>query len=203
MIKMSIEGLKYCILLTLGVTLIIPIIGIIIAGIKNGVLKFFNKVSKGRGAGMWWFIYGMVLFPGTVFHEGAHALGALITGARVKDISVIPDRKKGTLGETLIEPRGSKLMQSLQLTVSATSPVSFGIIALVVGIFLLYPICTAFWQKAIITYLSLAIFFHMSMSTEDVKAWAKGIVFVLIPIFLIFLVLTLTGVILPATGLMN
>lgn len=192
---MNLKTLKYCILITLSITLAIPIIGIIIAGIKNGVFKFFDKIFKGRGGSASRFIYGFLLFPGTVFHECAHALGAFLTGARVTQFSVLPSKEdKNSLGRTVIEPRGSKMIRSIQLTASATSPVFFGLIVIILGIALLYPILTAFWQQALFTYLFLAIFFHMSMSNDDVKAWIKGVPFLLILVFLIVLLLALLNI---------
>jgi hypothetical protein len=172
---------------TIIVIISVPIFGFIINKIVNGILKFLVKHF-----GVWVtnFIANRITFIGTVHHELSHALLAFITGAKITKIDLFYPQGN-TLGRVEFKTRGGKLIQSLQLTMSAIAPVLLGACTEYLLIYYGLANCNIIWLKVIICYLIISILFHMTMSKQDVYSAVKGLPIVSILLFVIFSILNI------------
>ena len=75
--------LKYSALISLGVIIIIPLIGMIINFIVTIIL---SRIIRGK---LYLFVANTLTFPGVMYHELSHALFAFITGAKIEKISMM------------------------------------------------------------------------------------------------------------------
>lgn len=166
---------------TIILVLIIPCIGYLINLLKSLIVKGVAKVF-GRGFAI--FVGNYLTFPGVVHHELSHALFALITGAKVHSVHLFHP-EGNTLGKVEMSPRGNFIFSSIQMTMAAIAPVVMG----TVTEFLLYrfawPALPEIWQKAILVYVMLSIFLHMTMSKADIKNGLKGVPICFLIIFVI------------------
>jgi hypothetical protein len=170
---------------TIIIILIVPIFGYIIDKIVDCILKFLVKHF-----GVWItnFIANRLTFMGTVHHELSHALLAFITGAKITKIDLFYPQGN-TLGRVEFKTRGNKIMQSLQLTMSAIAPVILGTCTEYLLVNYALVNCDVIWLKVIIYYLIISILFHMTMSKQDVHSAVKGLPIVTLIIFIIFSIL--------------
>lgn len=125
-------------------------------------------------------------WPGTVFHELSHALFIVLTGAKITHFSVLP--KGRTLGRVEFVSRGGLFARSLQLSLSAVAPVICGAAAEIL-IFVLFPLCGAAWQRALLIYLAISILLHATLSSQDIKNFWRGLLPTSLTVYAIMLVL--------------
>lgn len=166
---------------TLIILMIVPIVGLCIGYIVDKIISIMY-----RTLGKFWtlLIANRLTFIGTVHHELSHAIFAFITGAKIIKIDLFYPQGN-TLGKVIFQPRGNKILQGVQLTLSAIAPVITGAIS----VFILYTevlaICTKPWQYIIIVYLIMSILLHTTMSIQDIKNAIKGLPVCSIIIFII------------------
>ena len=137
---------------------------------------------------------GYITYPGVAFHEGSHALFALLTGAKVVEFSLrrrpLEDGRGYVLGTLGIVNRGGPVAKAFQSTMTGIAPAITGTIAMVLMIALLFPILTEWWQWIIVIYLFICILLHTGLSRQDLKNTLPGIPICLGTLFVIFLIFT-------------
>lgn len=125
---------------------------------------------------------------GTIIHELSHAIMAFATGAKVTEVKLLELSKNGRLGHVSFKTCGSKMKQSWQLAMTSCAPTLNGILwcYILFKVLFLYRL-SAGWT-ALLVYLLISIFDHMSMSEADSKNYMKGM-FIVFPImtFLMFI----------------
>lgn len=166
---------------TLLVPVIITVLGLGVQLITRLLITLLSFIIGSEAA----YLFGnYITYPGVVHHELAHALWAWMLGARVQRITLRPRGR--TLGSVDFIPRGGRVRQSLQMTLSSIAPVLMGMITLyLIGRFL-WPACTVLWMRVVVGYLALCIFFHMDLSGQDVRVALSGLPICLILLFAIF-----------------
>ncbi|MBR6381569.1 MAG: hypothetical protein IKS07_07860 [Lachnospiraceae bacterium] len=125
-----------------------------------------------------WIVYAVInylFFPGVMIHETAHALFALLTGAKVTEVALF--KKEGhSLGHVAFRNRGGVFLVALQNILISAAPMFVGT-AVLLGcryVLLGYP-DLALWVKILVGYLGISMFFHMTMSPEDIKIYVRGL----------------------------
>ncbi len=177
--------LKYSALISLGVIIIIPLIGMVINFIVTIIL---SHIIRGK---LYLFVANTLTFPGVMYHELSHALFAFITGAKIEKISLY--HKQGNqLGSVEIKTRGPWINRSMQLSFSACAPVIMGLLAEGVIFFVFAKVSLPVWAMILLGFLAFCILLHMDMSGADIKGYLKGIVFVFF-LFFVIAFLTLYG----------
>lgn len=112
-------------------------------------------------------------YIGTVIHEFSHAAFAVLTGAKVNKITLIPHGT--TLGSVEYTPRGNKFFQGLQMSLSAVAPTLVGTLLLFLLFTEVHPLLTEAWHYVLFYYLALSILFHMDLSLQDLRNFFSGI----------------------------
>lgn len=138
---------------------------------------------------------GHLTFPGVVYHECSHALFAMLFGAKVTGMSVIPVREEDgstTLGSVTFITRGSAPLRSLQMAMSAVAPAITGFAGMAALILLAFPACTAWWHWVLAVYAFICLLFHSELSDQDVRTGRKGIPFLVVLLLLVFLIFPVT-----------
>ena len=124
----------------------------------------------------WWVnvIINYIMFPGVMLHELSHALFAVITGAKVTEMKLF--KKEGdSLGHVNFRHRGSTILIAIQKIFISAAPMFCG-----------FFIVTGCWHvvahtgvnielKILLGYIGFSMFFHMTMSPQDIKVYWKGI----------------------------
>jgi hypothetical protein len=116
---------------------------------------------------------------------------AFVTGAKVTRISLIPHGQ--ALGQVEYRPRGGKILQAIQMSLSSIAPILCGMVTESALILKVFPLCDTWWENTILAYFAVSIFLHMTLSREDLINLRNGIiptVFVLYCVFLIIGVVT-------------
>lgn len=131
-------------------------------------------------------IRNRLTFIGTVHHELAHALFASVSGAKVTKIELFHVRGN-QLGCVEFYPRGNVVIRAVQMTLASIAPVLCGALSLSVIFWIFTSFPLEIWQIIVLGYLFISIFFHMNMSTQDVKNAWKGIPVTIIIGYFIFL----------------
>ncbi len=173
---------------TLLIFLTILIAGFVINIINTGLTGFTATLTGEKPA---FILRNYLTYIGTVHHELSHALVALLTGARVKRINLIP--RGATLGSVDIETRGNIFLRSIQLSLSAVAPVVMGALSLILLWQNLLPRLSRLWHYIAFWYLFISILLHMTMSGTDYISFFKGMIPSLVVFFLFFLVLGAFG----------
>lgn len=166
---------------TLQVLLVIPILGLTIGFIEKAIFRF---ISKHLGVKMAVILNDRITFIGVVHHELSHALFALISGAKITSMDLFKP-KNGTLGSVSISPRGSGILKSIQMTLTAIAPVVTGMISMSLIVWIGIKNNLDIWWTVILIYLFLSILFHSTMSKADLKCALKGLPICVIIIFIV------------------
>ena len=141
-----------------------------------------------------WFVYFIInylFFPGVMIHETAHALFALLTGAKVSEVALF--KKEGnSLGHVSIQHRGSSVLVAVQSIFISSAPMYVGAAV----VYTCYRLITSgvlpyLWLKILVGYLGVAMFFHMTMSPQDIKVYVKGIPIFMLILFIVMIILRL------------
>lgn len=156
---------------TLVIVLIIPILGLVIGQLQNIIAKVISRLLGGKIA---YIVINMLMFIGVVHHELSHALLALVTGAKIVSIELFHPQN-GTLGKVKFIPRGNKIIQSVQLTLSAIAPVIIGCVSEYILITYVLASTESVVIKCVVYYLIISILMHMTMSKQDIKNAIKGL----------------------------
>lgn len=171
-------------LLTAAAVLSIVLAGLLIR-LAGRLILFVLSLAVGRRGAE---IAGNYLtFPGTLVHELSHALAALLAGARVTSVSLVP--RGNTLGSVRIVPRGGPAARALQRTLSSLAPVFGGGLCLYLLRRFVLPLCSAWWSALLFGYLFVSILLHMDLSVQDLRTAAKGVPLCLLLLFALFLLL--------------
>lgn len=168
---------------TLLVVILLFAIGIVINGVSKMIGRILAAVFGGRAA---YVFRNYLTWPGTVHHEFSHALLAFLTGAKVTRISLIPHGQ--ALGQVEYRPRGGRVLQAIQMSLSSTAPILCGMVTEALLLIRVFPLCDEWWKYALFVYFVVSIFLHMTLSREDMINLWNGIiptVFVLYCVFLI------------------
>ncbi len=174
-------------ILTIAVLVALLIVGLLISWASDRITIFIARFTGSRIA---FGIRNYLTYIGTVHHELSHALLALISGAKVEEIHLMP--KGEALGYVNLTPRGPKFLQGFQLSLSAIAPMLCGL-ATLSGLSVLYGYVSGGW-RGLILYLALSIFFHMNLSPADIKNFVKGLLPTTLLLYLLILLLQITGI---------
>lgn len=167
---------------TLQIILFIFVIGYIL-GILSEILN--TVLIKLFGIKTALILLNRVTFIGVIHHELSHAIFGFISGAKIKSVDLFRP-KDNSLGSVKIVPRGNKIIQSFQLTLTAIAPVLTGMISLciIIGLTTSNFQYLKLWQLVIIIYLFISILSHSNMSKADLKCAIKGLPMCTILIFI-------------------
>lgn len=176
------------IILGAAIPLLLSIVGLLLFFIQTGIRAFLAYTI---GESTMVFLCDYLTAPGVVFHELSHLFMCIITRAKILSFRLYHPSSDGTLGTVDFAARGFIISRSLQYFLISSAPVYFGIAIETVGIlafvkgWMLY-----WWQYALLMYLMICIFFHVHMSSQDLKVFAKGIpLFSLVVIFVLHTIL--------------
>ncbi|MCR4716921.1 MAG: hypothetical protein K5656_07045 [Lachnospiraceae bacterium] len=135
-----------------------------------------------------------VFFPGVMLHELAHAFLAVLTRAEITEVALFKHEGE-SLGHVTFRNRGNKVMVALQNIFASSAPMWIGGVV-VYGCFYWIGILPKdlLWLKIILGYIGVSMFFHMTMSSADIKVYIRGIPLFIPMLFLVVLVLRLVGV---------
>ncbi|SNU04489.1 hypothetical protein SAMN06297422_10131 [Lachnospiraceae bacterium] len=134
-----------------------------------------------------------LFFPGVMLHELSHAFLAFITGAEVTEVALFK-REEESLGHVSFRNRGNLFLVSLQNVFASAAPMFCGG-AIVFGCYYGVTHITILWLRILLGYLGVSMFFHMTMSVQDIKIYIKGVPIFMGLIFIVCLLLKLFGVI--------
>lgn len=177
------QNLQTAFLNTAVIFLFLFLFGLLIHVVKNGIHSLLAAMLGAKAA---FIAVNYLTYPGTIHHELAHALLAIVTGARVTGIRLLPRGR--TLGSVDMVPRGGVILQSVQNLLSAIAPVLCGCISLYCLFIYGWPLCTCWWQMALFFYLFFSVLLHMDLSAADIRIALSGLPVCAVIIFLILLV---------------
>ncbi|MBQ7678592.1 MAG: hypothetical protein IJT34_01915 [Butyrivibrio sp.] len=168
--------------------ILIPVIGLILDALESGLYGIGMRIL-GQKLGYWVIL--IITWPGVIMHEFAHALFALVTGARVTRISFLPEKTEGgyILGCVEYGTRGPFPFPAIQNTLSASAPT-------VVGLFLSGLIMTCLDRvpggtlQGVLIYAALCMLCHSSMSKQDLKNYWRGVPVLFLLLFAGFLLMS-------------
>ena len=183
-------------LYSLALAVAVPVL-IIVVGYALNLLQIGIAELLALFLDPWWveMIVNTVFFPGVMLHELSHALMALITGAKLTEVKLF--KKEGrSLGHIAFRPRGTKIMISIQEVFISSAPMYFGAMIVFASFKLMLLISWSAWLlKIFMGYIMASMFFHMTMSRQDIKVFVKGVPIVMLLVFTESLLLNLFGVI--------
>lgn len=171
-----------------GILTLIAIFFVIIVGaIMNLIERLqLNLLTKILGIGPALFICNYFTIAGTIIHECAHALFAICSGAKVKEISFL-DLKGDSLGHVTYVVRGPFFMKAIQHSLCACAPVFVGLVCELIIINQIFYENYPIWGQVILWYLAISVIDHMSMSPIDIIHYFQGIWAVIPIVFTIIL----------------
>lgn len=166
---------------------VLLISGIIIVGLLlNSVVQFISKILVTFvGINITHFLLTKLTFIGVIHHELSHAITALLTGAKVKRIELFTMFKADRLGSVQFIPRGSLVLQGVQVVFTSIAPMVYGFISL----FFLFSVSTDNMLLIVLLwYLRISILIHATMSPQDIHICLTGlpiVIFILIVFFFV------------------
>ena len=109
-------------------------------------------------------------FFGVIHHELSHLLLAFVLGAKITGVCLFrwSPAQDGSIGQIRYVPRGTKLMQAMQVALSSAGPLLLGTLDLYLAVRYLHPLVTWPW-RALLLYLEISVVLHMSLSRQDIK----------------------------------
>lgn len=161
------------------IVMIVPVIGLLINLLEKSLTKSLVKMI---GVKLTLFIMNYLTFIGTVHHELSHAIYGFVTGAKITKIELFKPHD-GALGQVQIVPRGNPILRSFQLCMSAIAPTVQGLITECLLLKFFPAQSEIILLKAIIIYVAISIFIHMTMSVQDIKSALKGLPICFLTIF--------------------
>lgn len=161
------------------------VIASIIVGIIIGILQCLVYIVFGQIFG--YIFLTKITFPGVIVHECSHALGAILTGAKIVKFHpfYMFVRSGGTLGQVEVIFSRGIIISSIQRYFVSVGPIIGGTLAVIK----LYD-----WQvytdeiMALKWWLIISIILHMDLSEQDIKVLLPGLpVMILIGISILLL----------------
>lgn len=184
---MIVNEIKTAAGLALCIVILIPLVGAFVDGIISRLLRALLNIFGGGGNAYYVFI-NFLTFPGVMYHEFAHALFAVITGAKLVEVALF--RPTGlSLGHVTYRTRGPHIMCSLQRSFSSCAPVIMGLIGEYYLVNLLLAHKTQGFTTFLVSYLVISIGVHMEMSLADLWGYLKGS-----PVFYLFWLILLAAI---------
>lgn len=129
-------------------------------------------------------IVDRIILPGIFVHESAHALAAILTGAKVTEFSILP--QGDTLGHISYEPSKNPILASIQEVCVGVAPAFAGLIGVILILTIGIPNLPLLWQKAIACYFLFCLLCSSGMSKYDVPSFDSVCVLAVI-MFFVFL----------------
>lgn len=157
---------------TILILLVIPVAGYLILLARKGLLYLLGMIFDGETI---WLIANRLTFPGVIHHECAHALFVVLTGAKIQDVELFHPQNDRLGSVTWYAKSVFPGAQSIQCTLVSVAPVILGILDFCLLYAFLLPRCTQVWQTILVVYLMLSIFFHATMSSQDIRIAWKGL----------------------------
>ncbi|MGM9677162.1 MAG: hypothetical protein ACI3XW_06090 [Butyricicoccus sp.] len=157
---------------TILILLVIPVAGYLILLARKGLLYLLEMIFDGKTI---WLIANRLTFPGVIHHECAHALFVVLTGAKIQDVELFHPQNDRLGSVTWYAKSVFPGAQSIQCTLVSVAPVILGILDFCLLYAFLLPRCTQVWQTILVVYLMLSIFFHATMSSQDIRIAWKGL----------------------------
>lgn len=164
------EIIKYSVLTSLYYLVYLLLIITAITLVKRTVLEIIKYIFGYKGA---YWIETKFTFIGVILHEMAHALMAVITGAKVVKVNLFNITPRGReLGSVDVACCGPSWLKSIQKVLIGMAPIISGFALL----YLLNDIEVDGALKIIgLIYLKFSIAFHMDMSAEDRSVFMSGV----------------------------
>ena len=171
-------------ILTLAVILAPVAAGMLLYGLERLQIVVIGKLNRKFA----YFFVNFVTFPGTFVHEMSHLVLAMITGAEVCEFKMF-ESGHGQLGHVSYRPRGPKLLQMVQHSLSAVAPT---VVGLTLGYILLRIIWAGglpVWAHIGLWYMVISLVDHSTMSDADLKNYFRGVWVFVVPLFAFFMAL--------------
>lgn len=172
----ALESIKWALVDTIALVLGV----VIVAFIAQWTRALVNSLFGTSGC----LVVNRLTVPGVFLHESAHALGAVLTGAKVTEFSCKPDGNK--LGYIRYIPRGSKMRRAVQDVVTGIAPAVMMLILSLVNIVVILPMCFTWWQYLLAGYLLVCTLSHAELSHADIPS-TRNVILLVCALFLIFL----------------
>lgn len=172
-------------ILTLGVSLLVLAFGLLMGAVRHGIIE--GVLVRLLGPKIAMFLGYYLTFPGTLHHELSHALGYLITGGQVHEISIIPKADPDgsvRLGYVSGSTQGPMLARAIQSTFSSVAPLFFGFLSLWLLFRFALPHASGAGMRALLCYLMVSIALHMELSRQDLRVLATGLLPTLLLVYL-------------------
>lgn len=128
-------------------------------------------------------VYGLialVLFPGTLIHEGSHAVSAIVLNLKVREIKLMPSWSSHTIKFGRVQFERKDPVRGI---IVGISPIFFGYTALFLLAYLL-PQSAFLWQKILIIYLIFSISTSMFSSSQDMADLKGSFPFIIATVFI-------------------
>lgn len=166
------EDVSYAIANAITVILLVMAIG----RVQNSVLMYIHRslIVKNFGAKVGNFIANRLTFLGVIVHESSHAVLAILTGAKIRDITFFTTRGSSLLGNVQFQPRGGFILESIQCTLASLAPLLLGI-PLEIYLINLLPSMNNLYTQIFIIYAIISIWYHLRLSQQDIKVAVKGL----------------------------
>lgn len=177
------------IILSLIIYFSVIIIGTALNYLEKAEIKLLGSIVGTKASNA---IVQRLTFIGTITHECAHALVALITGCKIvefKPLILFNKNNNGELGHVKVAFKPGAIGNAKMSLVSC-APV-FVNLALALLTYTKLFICESIVIKIIAVYLMISFINHASMSPVDTKNYLRGAVMILIIIAIVVGIVTL------------
>ena len=168
-------------ILVVAVLLAPVIVGLLLDGLQRLQISLVSRLSRKLA-------YGLANFgtlPGVIVHELSHALLAVVTGAKVEEI-VLMETHQESLGHVAYVARGPWFLKAIQHTLIACAPTVTGLCLVYVLFRYMLDNPHAPWEYGVLCYLIICLVNHSTMSSADLKLYAKGVWIFVLPLFAVF-----------------
>lgn len=164
------------------ITVIFFLLPVIVGLLLHLLLQLQIKFLARFNARFAFIFANYVTFPGTIFHESAHLLLAIVTLAEVEEVKFL-ERAEDSLGHVTYCNRGLFILPHLQDTLINCAPTVLGVVG---SGFLLEFILKGgheWWQYILLWYLLISIIDHATMSPADLSNYFRGVWLFIFPVF--------------------
>ena len=105
-------------------------------------------------------------------------------------------RDGDSLGHVNFQHRGGTILISVQRIFISSAPMFVGAAVVFGCYYVVFILATApLWLKILAGYIGISMFFHMTMSPQDIKVYVKGIPVFMIILFIEAFLLRLLGIV--------
>lgn len=170
---------------------LISVLAVFLVGILLDFVLAIIRAIVGGGSSIGNKFINVLTFPGVIHHELAHAIMALITGAELNEIKLFQnDPYSNALGYVIYTTRGNFIFQAIQTVFASCGPLLLGMTSLGLMSVYLKPLVAGNLIATIgYYYLFASIFFHASLSGQDIKSM-KGKILIVIVLMTVICYLT-------------